>query len=106
MWFLLVRKFSRFRFSRSALRLNRCRNRSGHSSLAQEFTTEKLKNIKAAGGLYIIDVCPFCHLQFDRGQKGSGYNIPVIHLAQLYGLAFGLPKTDLGLEAHEVKVVL
>jgi heterodisulfide reductase subunit B len=80
--------------------------RSGHSSLAQEFTTEKLKNIKAAGGLYIIDVCPFCHLQFDRGQKGSEYNIPVIHLAQLYGLAFGLPKTDLGLEAHEVKVVL
>ncbi len=80
--------------------------RSRNSSLAVEFTTEKLKNIKAAGGLYIIDVCPFCHLQFDRSQKDSGYNIPVIHLAQLYGLAFGLPKTDLGLEAHEVKVNL
>jgi heterodisulfide reductase subunit B len=80
--------------------------RSRNSGLALEFTTEKLKNIKSAGGLYIIDVCPFCHLQFDRGQKDSGYAIPVIHLAQLYGLAFGLPKSDLGLEAHEVKVNL
>ena len=43
--------------------------RSGTRKLATEFTAEKLKNIKAAGGQYIIDVCPFCHLQFDRTQK-------------------------------------
>jgi heterodisulfide reductase subunit B len=81
--------------------------RSRNSKLALEFTGEKLKNIKDAGGMYIIDVCPFCHLQFDRSQKDiKGFDIPVIHLAQLYGLAFGLPKSDLGLEAHEVKVNL
>jgi len=79
--------------------------RSRNSALANEFTAEKLKNIKAAGGDFIIDVCPFCHLQFDRSQKDiKGYDIPVVHLAQLYGLAFGMPKTELGLEAHEVKV--
>ena len=43
--------------------------RSRQPQLATEFTEEKLKNIKAAGGQYIIDVCPFCHLQFDRTQK-------------------------------------
>ncbi|OPY31310.1 MAG: CoB--CoM heterodisulfide reductase subunit B [Methanomassiliicoccales archaeon PtaU1.Bin124] len=82
--------------------------RSRNSALASEFTAEKLKNMKAAGAQYIIDVCPFCHLQFDRTQHDTvkGYDIPVIHLAQLYGLAFGMPKNELGLEAHAVKVNL
>jgi heterodisulfide reductase subunit B len=82
--------------------------RSRNPKLATEFTAEKLKNIKAAGGKYILDVCPFCHLQFDRTQKDAvhGYDIPVIHLSQLYGLAFGLPKSDLGLEAHATPVKL
>lgn len=81
--------------------------RSRNAKLASEFTGEKLKNMKAAGGNYIIDVCPFCHLQFDRSQKDiKGYDIGVIHLAQLYGLAFGMPKHELGLDAHETKVNL
>lgn len=82
--------------------------RSRNAPLATEFTAEKLKNIKAAGGKFIVDVCPFCHLQFDRTQHDTvkGYDIPVIHLAQLYGLAFGMPKSELGLEAHAIKVNL
>jgi heterodisulfide reductase subunit B2 len=77
--------------------------RSGQPDLATKFTVEKLKNIKAAGASYIIDVCPFCHLQFDRTQKDvKGYDIPVIHLAQLYGLALGVPKEKLGLDAQEI----
>ena len=81
--------------------------RSGAADIALKMTEEKLNNIKAVGADFILDVCPFCHLQFDRGQKDlTEYNIPVIHLAQLYGLAFGLPKEDLGLEAHVVPVNL
>jgi heterodisulfide reductase subunit B len=81
--------------------------RSGNASVALMMTEEKLKNIKAVGADFILDVCPFCHLQFDRGQKDlSGYDIPVIHLAQLYGIAIGLPKEDLGLSAHVVPVNL
>jgi heterodisulfide reductase subunit B len=77
--------------------------RSGNPELATKFTVEKLKNMKAAGASYIIDVCPFCHLQFDRTQKDvKGYDIPVIHLSQLYGLALGVPKEKLGLEAQEI----
>lgn len=77
--------------------------RSGNPALATKFTEEKLKNMKTVGAQYIIDVCPFCHLQFDRTQKEiQGYNIPVIHLSQLFGLALGVPKERLGLEAQEI----
>ncbi|HTY46974.1 MAG TPA: CoB--CoM heterodisulfide reductase subunit B [Methanomassiliicoccales archaeon] len=78
--------------------------RSRNSSTALKMTEEKLKNIKKVNGQLILDVCPFCHLQYDRSQKDlPGYNIPVVHLSQLYGMAFGLPRNELGLEAHEVK---
>ncbi len=77
--------------------------RSGNPALATKFTEEKLKNLKAAGAQYIIDVCPFCHLQFDRTQKELGtYSFPVIHLSQLYGLAMGVPKDKLGLDIQEI----
>jgi len=81
--------------------------RSRSSSTALKMTEEKLKNVQKVGAQMILDVCPFCHLQYDRSQKDlPGYDIPVIHLAQLYGMAFGLPREKLGLEAHEVKVNL
>lgn len=81
--------------------------RSGSGGVALKMTEEKLKNIKASGADFILDVCPFCHLQFDRGQKDlQGYDIPVIHLSQLYGLAIGMPKEQLGLEAQEIPVRL
>ncbi|WP_019177711.1 CoB--CoM heterodisulfide reductase subunit B [Methanomassiliicoccus luminyensis] len=81
--------------------------RSGNPSLATQFTQEKLKNIQASGAKFIIDVCPFCHLQFDRTQKEQGtYNIPVIHLSQLYGLALGVPKEKLGLELQDVPAII
>ncbi|HHT75769.1 MAG: CoB--CoM heterodisulfide reductase subunit B [Methanomassiliicoccaceae archaeon] len=77
--------------------------RSGNPELATKFTVEKLKSMKSAGAQYIIDVCPFCHLQFDRTQKDvQGYDLPVIHLAQLLGLAFGVPASKLGMDYQEV----
>ena len=81
--------------------------RSGTASLALEFTAEKLKNIKAAGGQYIIDVCPFCHLQFDRAQKDcpdTTSRSSTWRSSTAWPSA--CPKSDLGLEAHEVKVNL
>ncbi len=77
--------------------------RSGNPELATKFTESKLKSMKEAGAQYIIDVCPFCHLQFDRTQKDvKGYDLPVIHLAQLLGLAFGVPANKLGLDIQEI----
>ncbi|MDO5862541.1 MAG: CoB--CoM heterodisulfide reductase subunit B, partial [Thermoplasmata archaeon] len=53
-----------------------------------------------------VDVCPFCHLQFDGSQKDLGYSMPVLHLSQLFGLAMGMSEQDLGLSAHITPVVL
>ncbi|MCQ5375133.1 MAG: CoB--CoM heterodisulfide reductase subunit B [Methanomassiliicoccales archaeon] len=81
--------------------------RTRANEIAMKMTEEKLANVKKAGGQFIVDVCPFCHLQYDRTQKDvPGYNIPVIHLSQLYGLAFGLPRENMGFESHHVPVNL
>ena len=72
------------------------------------FTHEKLENMKAAGVDAIVDVCPFCHMQFDVGQTevneryNTDFAIPVLHLAQLYGLAMGLSPEDLTLDKQVV----
>jgi len=80
--------------------------RSGTADIAMKFTKETLKNMKDVDSQYIVDICPFCHLQFDRGQDGDANPLPVLHLSQLYGFAFGMTPEDLGLSAHAVKVEL
>jgi heterodisulfide reductase subunit B len=70
-------------------------------------TKENLTNMTNAGVEVIVDCCPFCHLQYDVSQPQlKEFNIPVLHLSQLLGLAFGLEKEKLGLECHQVKVNL
>jgi len=55
-------------------------------------------------------ICPTCFSSFDLGQlmiarkKGRQYNIPVIYLFQLLGLAQGLKPEEVGLHTHRVKV--
>ena len=84
--------------------------RSRDLDVAIDFTKEKLDNMLDAGVDAIINVCPFCHLQFDVGQTevnkkyGTDYSLPVFHLAQLYGLAMGLSPEDLTVDAHQICV--
>jgi len=72
--------------------------------VAQKMTAHKIASIQEAGCNCIINVCPFCHLQYDMGQEDIGTSIPVIHLSQLLGMAFGLDKKRMGFEAHKVPV--
>jgi len=75
--------------------------------VALKMTKENLVNMTAAGADVIVDCCPFCHLQYDVGQAQlKEFKIPVLHLSQLLGLAFGLDREKLGLEVHQVKVNL
>ena len=80
--------------------------RARAADVSQKMTEEKLGYINDAGADCIVDVCPFCHLQYDLGQKNIKSNIPVIHLNQLYGLAFGVDKAKLGFQAQVIKVNL
>jgi heterodisulfide reductase subunit B len=75
------------------------------ADVAKSITQEKLENIKITEANCILNVCPFCHLQYDRGQKDiGGFDIPVIHLSQLYGLAFGIDEEKLGFDVHDTPV--
>lgn len=80
--------------------------RAALGNVAKEFTKTNLENIQESGAQFIVDVCPFCHLQFDSSEKELGFNIPVIHLSQLYGIAMGMDEKELGLSAHIVPVNL
>lgn len=80
--------------------------RSAQGELAIKHTRENLENMVAGGAEYIVDVCPFCHLQFDSTQDELGFNLPVLHLSQLFGIAMGMDKKELGLSLHKVPVNL
>jgi len=80
--------------------------RSLYGDTALRFTKTNLEIMKNGGAEMIVDVCPFCHLQFDAGQKDSGFAFPVLHLSQLYGLAMGMDADNLGLNVHITPVKL
>lgn len=83
--------------------------RSGHFAESLEMLEHKLACIQKAGVDCIVNACPFCHLQFDRGQLavnekfGTDYSIPVLHYSQLLGLALGFSPDQLGIEQNAVQ---
>jgi heterodisulfide reductase subunit B len=83
--------------------------RGSQIAVSVDIAKEKLDNMIEAGVDCIVDVCSFCHLQFEASQvqlnKELGeqkYQIPVLYFTQLLGLAMGLNPTDLGLEVHMI----
>ena len=85
--------------------------RSAFKEVSLDYTREKLENMREAGVEAIITACPFCHLQFDIGQVeindmfkdeiSAPFNIPVIYITQLLGLALGLSAKSMGLIKNE-----
>jgi succinate dehydrogenase / fumarate reductase cytochrome b subunit len=57
----------------------------------------------------LVTPCPLCHLNLDLQQPlaekvvGADLGLPILHLPQLVGLAFGLDPKELGLNRHVVK---
>ena len=54
-------------------------------------------------------VCPFCSVMYDSNQKSiesefeESYNLPVLYLPQLLGIAMGYSRKELGLNMNIVK---
>lgn len=70
---------------------------------------EKLDHISSTGADAMCLVCPFCSVMYDSNQKGvekefeTSYNLPVLYLTQLLGLAMGFDRKELGLNMNVVK---
>ena len=63
---------------------------------------------KHEGADAMVTPCPLCHLNLDgyqpkaAAQRNEKIDLPILHLPQLLGLAFGLSSRDLGLGRHIV----
>lgn len=74
------------------------------SATSMTILAEKLDNMAEVKPDFILDICPFCHLQFDTGQgavnqqHGTEFDIPVIHISQLTAYCMGLDEKYLGLK--------
>jgi succinate dehydrogenase / fumarate reductase cytochrome b subunit len=63
-----------------------------------------------AGADAIVTPCPLCHLSLDAWQSklkestGRSYEMPILHLSQLIGVAAGLADSELKFKRHVVSV--
>lgn len=71
---------------------------------------EKLADIKETEANCIVTPCPFCFMQFDKGQKevnrefSENYVFPVFYITELLGLALGFSPDEVGLQFHATPV--
>jgi len=69
-------------------------------------TGQKLQKVQEYGFDAFVDVCPWCHRQYDSRQKKAGdtvavkLDVPVFYLTQLIGLSMGFTEEDVGLQLN------
>ena len=80
-----------------------------HTLLTEEKTStsmigQHLGNAIKAGADCVVTPCTQCMVALDTYQKRAlgGNEIPILHLSQLVGLAFGIPTKKLALKRHMV----
>jgi len=80
------------------------------ADLTSRLSAEALTEAKDAGATMLATPCPLCHLVLDAHQKeaskaaGARIGMPILHLSQLAGLAFGIDPDRLGVRRHTVSV--
>jgi len=69
---------------------------------------QPIEQAKEAGADAIVTPCPLCHLSLDAWQSklkaatGKDFQMPILHLAQLVGVAAGLEESELKFKRHIV----
>jgi heterodisulfide reductase subunit B len=76
---------------------------------AMEIGRDKLAELKSLDADALVVVCPFCGVMFDSQQKKiekafeQTFDLPVLYLTQVLGLAMGMDEKELGLGTHAIK---
>ena len=71
---------------------------------------QPIEQAKEAGADAIVTPCPLCHLSLDawqtklKKQTGKDFQMPILHLSQLIGVAAGLEDSELKFKRHVVSV--
>ena len=71
---------------------------------------QPIEQAKEAGADAIVTPCPLCHLSLDAWQSkleestGQRFELPILHLSQLIGVAAGLEESELKFKRHVVSV--
>lgn len=77
--------------------------------VALKMSNSTLSSIKENGADAMVLICPFCNVMYEQNQKkiektfSIDYNLPVLYLSQVLGLAFGIPKEELGFQINRIK---
>jgi len=81
-----------------------------NDELSTDLTRKKIVDAQQAGGDYLCAACPWCQLQFDRGQQmmnprpGANHHLPSIIFPQLLGLVMGIDPKALGMDMNQIDV--
>lgn len=76
--------------------------------IALDLTAKQLHRARAVAADCVIVGCPFCHLLLDmyqrdvEKQENETFNIPILYLTQLIGLAMKIDEKTLGLDLVQV----
>jgi succinate dehydrogenase / fumarate reductase cytochrome b subunit len=71
---------------------------------------QPIEQAKEAGADAMVTPCPLCHLSLDawqsklKKQTGKDFQMPILHLSQLIGVAAGLTDSELRFKRHVVSV--
>jgi succinate dehydrogenase cytochrome b subunit len=71
---------------------------------------QPIEQAKEAGADAIVTPCPLCHLSLDAWQSklrettGKDFQMPILHLSQLIGVAAGFEEAELKFKRHVVSV--
>ena len=71
---------------------------------------QPIEQAKDAGADAMVTPCPLCHLSLDAWQSklkkatGRTFDMPILHLSQLIGVAAGLEASELNFKRHIVPV--